>query len=121
MGSTAILVYQLARNTGLGDLGFWQSADLSAIALLTVSVGIVVAVVRIPLRLAMSELHLGNDAEERVTMVNTYLALRAGEHTTAEHMAVILDRLFKPAADGIVKDDFGPVTAADALGKVLQR
>ena len=115
------LAYKLASTTRLGDLDFWQSADLSAIALLTISVGIVVAVIRIPLRLAMSELHLGNDADERVTMVNTYLALRKGEHATTEHMEVVLDRLFKPATDGIVKDDFGPVTAADALGKALQR
>jgi hypothetical protein len=121
LASAVGFAYKLSRTTRLGDLNFWQSADLSAVALLTISVGIIVAVIRIPLRLAMSELHLGNDADERVTMVNTYLALRAGEHTTTEHMEVVLDRLFKPATDGIVKDDFGPVTAADALGKALQR
>jgi hypothetical protein len=86
---------------------------------MTVTIGLVVALVRVPLRLAMSELHLKNDADERVTMVNTYLALRAGEHATTEHMQIVLERLFRPGVDGIVKDDLGPVTASDVVARAL--
>ena len=48
-------------------------------------------------------------------MVTTYLALREGEHATPDHMGIVIERIFAPATDGIVKDDFGPVTFMDAL------
>ena len=69
----------------------------------------------------MSQLHLSNDADERVTMVNTYLALRQGGHANEQHMQVALERLFAPATDGMVKEDLGPVTSADAIKSVLAR
>jgi hypothetical protein len=85
------------------------------------AIGIVVALARVLLRLAMSQLHLGNDADERVTMVNTYLALRQGGHADEGHIQIVLERLFAPATDGIVKEDLGPVTVADAVKSALTR
>lgn len=115
------LVAQAIRDTRLGSLDYWQSADLTISALTVVVVGVVAALARVLLRLAMSQLHLGNDADERVTMVNTYLALRQGEHANEQHMQIVLERLFAPAADGIVKDDLGPVTMVEAVKSALTR
>lgn len=102
-----------ALTTPLGSTEFWKDPSPGFLAAAAVTIGVVVALGRIPLRLAMSQLHLGNDADERVTMVTTYLALREGEHASEQHMSIVLERLFTPAADGIVKDDLGPVTVID--------
>ncbi len=111
----------LVDEIGGWDLEFWRSASIGLSALFLVVVGILVALGRVLLRLGLSQLHLGNDADERVTMVNTYLALREGGHAKEDHMHVVLERLFTPATDGLVKDDLGPVTTADALKSVVTR
>ena len=108
-------------DTALTELDFWREASLSVFGLALAVVGIVVALARVLLRLAMSQLHLGNDADERVAMINTYLALRQGGHADEGHMKIVLERLFAPATDGIVKDDFGPVTAVDAIRAAATR
>lgn len=72
--------------------------------------GLVFAVIifwiaRLLVRMYLSELHLGMDAYERRTMVLTYLALsKDGKVSDAERM-LVLQPIFRPTADGIVKDD----------------
>jgi len=60
---------------------------------------------RIFVRLWLSEVHLGMDAQERVVMVQSYLALKNDSHVSDEDRALILTPLFRPTQDGIVKDD----------------
>lgn len=69
---------------------------------------------RILYRLFASQLHLWNDASERVTMIQTYLALAIRGHAKEEHMEALIQRLFKPASDGVVRDDLGSINGLDA-------
>lgn len=108
-------------STPLGQIEFWNTAGYGILAAGAIVVGVVIALARILLRLAMSQLHLGNDADERVTMVNTYLALRQGGHATEAQMQTVIERLFAPSSDGIVKDDLGAVTPMEALGALVRR
>ena len=63
-------------------------------------------VVRLVIRMWLSHAHLATDADERVTMVQTYLALlEDGKMTKDEDRALVLTPLFRPAADGLVKDE----------------
>ena len=75
---------------------------------------------RILARLLLSNLHLGTDAEERVTMANTYLSLLRSESGLEESdRKLILEALFRPVNIGIVKDDgagLSPVTVASRMG-----
>ncbi|WP_185982833.1 DUF6161 domain-containing protein [Aureimonas mangrovi] len=64
---------------------------------------------RIIVRLFLSEHHLAIDAEERATMALTYLALTAEDKVDTEDRQLVLASLFRPTADGIVKDDAAPV------------
>jgi len=50
-------------------------------------------------------------------MVMTYLALREGGHASDAQMQTVIERLFLPAQDGIVKDDLVGVTLHDVLTK----
>lgn len=62
--------------------------------------------VRLVVRMYLSHAHLATDAEERVTMVQTYLALiEDGKMTKDEDRALVLTPLFRAATDGIVKDE----------------
>lgn len=91
------------------------------------TLGIVVAtivfwVARILTRLFLSEHHLSIDAEERAVMAKTYLALTAEGKVSDTDRALVLSALFRPTADGIVKDDAAPdLTPAALASKVLAR
>jgi hypothetical protein len=70
---------------------------------------------RILVRLFFSQIHLGQDAQERVTMVTTYLALLETGKFAAGDLAVVLNALFRTAADGIVKDEGMPLSVFELL------
>lgn len=75
--------------------------------------------IRLLVRIFLSNLHLENDAAERVTMVKTYLAMiRDDAMPRAENISTVLAALFRPTGDGIVKDEGLPPTAMEWLTKL---
>jgi hypothetical protein len=90
-----------------------------SVYLLLAAKGLIVFIVafwvaRILVRRYLSELHLATDAQERQTMVMTYLALTETGKVTEVERALVLQPLFRSTADGIVKDDGStdPILAA---------
>lgn len=77
-------------------------------------------VLRLLVRVFLSNLHLENDAAERVTMVKTYLALiRDGKLSSdSENLKAVLAALFRPTGDGIVKDEGIPPNMLELLTKL---
>lgn len=74
--------------------------------------------VRLVVRMFLSHLHLLTDAAERVVMVKTYLSLLEGDRLTSrEDRQLILQALFRPAADGIVKDEAVPPSVLEWLSR----
>ena len=71
---------------------------------------------RLIVRMFLSHLHLLTDAAERVVMVKTYLSLLEGDQLAdKEDRQLILNALFRPAADGIVKDEGIPPSMLEFL------
>lgn len=101
-------------------LSVWQNATWGMTALILLPLGVVVALGRLILKVAFSQLHLGNDADERVTMVKTYLALREGGHANDQQVALVVERLFASTADGIVREDV-PLTPLSSLTDAVRR
>jgi hypothetical protein len=88
----------------------WRLAVLALVGVFTVWA------LRLVVRMFLSHLHLLTDAGERVVMVQTYLSLLEGDHLTSkEDRQLILQALFRPASDGIVKDEGVPFSLAEAL------
>jgi hypothetical protein len=88
----------------------WRLAVLALIGVFTVWA------LRLVVRMFLSHLHLLTDAGERVVMVHTYLSLLEGDRLSSkEDRQLILQALFRPAADGIVKDEGVPFSLAEAL------
>jgi Family of unknown function (DUF6161) len=72
--------------------------------------------VRLVVRMYLSHQHLATDADERVTMAQTYLALVAeGMLTNDDERRIVLQPLFRPAVDGIVKDEGVPHPILEVL------
>ncbi len=72
--------------------------------------------VRLVVRMFLSHIHLATDAAERVVMVKTYLSLIEGDRVkSVEDRQLILQALFRPASDGIVKDEGIPPSFLELL------
>lgn len=109
---------------GLVSLVFWSQFNQAKLSMLSNPTAwhvlpittplIVVAVVvfwllRLLIRITLSNFHLATDASERVVMAKMYLALLAKEGKLDEAAKiVILTQLFRRAATGLVKDDAAP-------------
>lgn len=71
-------------------------------------------------RRLLSHIHLASDADERVTMSQTYLSLlRSEAGLPDDDRTLILNALFRPSATGIVKDDAAPPSLAILINKLL--
>ena len=102
-----------------GTLGGDGEMPYGRIALLIALGGLFVWPIRIVSRLLLSNLHLWTDAEERVTMVKTYLSLlRSDSGLDDSDRTLILNAMFRQSATGIVKDD-GLGVSATALSSRL--
>jgi hypothetical protein len=74
---------------------------------------------RILSKIFLSQLHAWSDAQERVTMVRTYLSLLQDEKGLgAEDRRLILEALFRPAPSGIIKDDGVPPAMFDMISRL---
>ncbi|MHB1115631.1 DUF6161 domain-containing protein [Sideroxydans sp.] len=76
-------------------------------------------VLRLLVRIFLSNMHLENDAAERVTMAKTYLSLIRNDSLSKEgNIDTVLAALFRPTGDGIVKDEGLPPSMMEFLTKL---
>ena len=75
--------------------------------------------IRLLVRIFLSNMHLENDAAERVTMAKTYLALiRSDNLPKGDNINTVLAALFRPTGDGIVKDEGVPPSTLEWFTKL---
>jgi hypothetical protein len=110
--------YLLTQVTGAPQPGFYFVASAG----LATTAGLMLWIGRLLTKLYLSQHHLRQDAEERAIMTTTYLALTADQAASDPDRAIILNALFRPTSDGIVKEDGGlDPNLASALSRVLAR
>lgn len=93
----------------------WQFEVIFASATLLLYLTIYFWLMRILVRLYMTEAHLEIDARSRSAMAETYLALTKDAAATDQDRAIVLASLFRPIADGIVSDDGLPAITPAAI------
>lgn len=86
-----------------------------------VATTIVLMVGRMLLRIYLSDRHLLTDAEERIAMIQTYLALSNEGKVTETERALVLAPLFRSASDGIVKDEGMDASIVGLLAKGIEK
>jgi hypothetical protein len=70
----------------------------------------------------MSHLHLATDAQERRTMIHTYLALTLkGQGPREEDCQLILQTLFRPSTTNMIKNDQGPTQLVDMMNRLSSK
>jgi hypothetical protein len=75
--------------------------------------------VRLIVRLFLSNSHLATDAAERIVMTQTYLALLEEDKISDEKdRSLVLSSLFRPGADGMIKDENIPHPTLDLLTRL---
>jgi hypothetical protein len=89
------------------DTNQWQSAYV-VLALVAFVATIVFWMGRLLSRYYLSQSHLAIDAEERATMVETYLALTKDNQISDEERILVLGSLFRPSSDGMSNGDGSP-------------
>ena len=105
----------LYKALSLETVAYWQMAIVAVMASLAIWI------IRVLVRIFLSKLHLAEDAEERVTMVKTYLALLTEKDgITGINKELILSALFRPSSVGLIKDE-APATPMDIALKVVDR
>ncbi len=79
-------------------------------------------ILRLFVRLTLSEHHLSIDAHEKSIMTSTYLALSHKKLLDEKDRSLILTSLFRPTSDGFVKDDSSPdIMLSAMLSKYLSK
>lgn len=86
---------------------FTGNMALSTALFILISTAVIWAI-RILVRLYLSEHHLSIDAAQRETMTMTYLAMMEEGAADKEQREKIIEALFRPTSDGLVKDDALP-------------
>lgn len=72
-------------------------------------------------KIFVANLHLRTDAQERETMILTYLAmLREGDVLKSDERELILQVVFRPGTSGYIKED-GPGGFGDLISALLKR
>lgn len=98
-----------------GDIAIY----LKFAAVGAVAVTIVFWIARVLLRIFLSDRHLATDAEERVVMVKTFLALANEKQIEPADRALVLGPLFRSAADGIVRDEGPDASLAGIIARAV--
>jgi len=117
-GSMAVLagITGLTAYWVLSTLGVDGKPDTWRVGVMALIGALGVWAIRLIVRIFLSHTHLATDAAERVTMVKTYLALLESDNVPSDDdRKLILQALFRPAADGIVKDEGLPNPLLEAL------
>ena len=95
--------------------------DLSGLGIILVISTIGVWLTRLSAKIFISNLHLRMDADERVTMFQTYFSLLVeGKGLNDDDRQLILQTLFRPSSTGFIKDD-GPTTIPESVAKNVSR
>jgi Family of unknown function (DUF6161) len=105
-------VYSWVAGKILGEL---KSDHLLYAALALLASTAALWLVRVVLKILLSERHLRNNAEEKAMMIQTYLAMTKVGEASKEDRQIVLAAIFNTSADGIVKDDGAPDTSMAAI------
>lgn len=108
-GVAISLIYAWKHIENINEYGFLPIALFVFITTVLLWTG------RIIVRLFLSETHLGIDSKERAIMAQTYLALIKENQVSKEDREILLNALFRPTKDGIIKDDGAPILSPSSF------
>jgi hypothetical protein len=106
-----IIGLDLKDTTGIGRKILTESGALQlwVYGFFIISMTLIIWFIRLVVKVFLSNLHLLSDANERETMILTYLAFEREENTLKDtDRDLILPSIFRVSANGFIKDDSTP-------------
>lgn len=101
----------LTKGTGAKLLTKNGALQLWVYGFFIISVTMVIWIIRLLVKVFLSNLHQLSDANERATMIQTYLAFEREEKTlTDKDKELVLPSIFRTSTHGIIKEDSAPNT-----------
>jgi len=89
-----------------------------SVGLAAFTVTVALLILRLLTRIAMSNLHLETEADERIVLMKSYTRLCIDDRLTPEHRALALHALFRPSTTGLVKEDAVPPSMLDLATRI---
>ncbi len=115
-----IVNLDLSDVNGIGNRILTENGALQlwVYGLFIISMTIILWVIRLFVKVFLSNLHLLSDAKERETMIQTYLAFEREEKTLKDtDRDLILPSIFRVSSHGIIKDDSSPSSPMNIIMK----
>ena len=78
---------------------------VSAFTLFVVIVTMLFWLIKILIKLIVSNIHLANDADERIVLLQTYISLIDDKYAKEDDRKIILEHIFRHSAIGLIKDE----------------
>lgn len=101
----------LTKGTGAKLLTKSGALQLWVYGFFIISVTMIIWIIRLLVKVFLSNLHQLSDANERATMIQTYLAFEREEKTlTEKDKELVLPSIFRTTSHGIIKEDSAPNT-----------
>jgi hypothetical protein len=124
LGTTALLGFLVWLAVLANDIAIGKPSNDAAVYLKFAAIGAILTTIafwigRVLLRIYLSDRHLLTDAEERVAMIKTYLALTNDGKVEATERSLVLGPIFRSAADGIVKEEGPDASLAGILARAI--
>ena len=105
-------IFESLLNTKSSDLGI---KDIITYGFIILIISLAIWIIRIFMKIALSSYHLSIDAKERVTMINTYIALmQEGNTIKDDDKHIMIESIFRQTNHGIIKDETS-VTVTDVI------
>lgn len=106
----------------LAAASFWSTTTPARLVYSTLVIVIGIWILRLIARLFLSNLHLYTDAKEKRVMTMSYLSLLAqGAFKTDRGEEFMLERMFRSAGTGIMKEDGSPTHPLQDVAALLQK
>lgn len=97
-----------------------QPVPLWEIGMFLLLVTLAIWLLRVLVRITLSNLHQSTDALSRATMTEAYLALiKEGSALPEKDRILVLTTLFRPIATGLIKDDAMPPSVVELLSRAI--
>jgi len=112
--TTSKELLEAAQKTPNAEPPYWE------IGLILFVVTLAIWLLRVLVRIVLSNLHQAADAKARATMTEAYLALiEGGKAIPDDDRILVLSTLFRPMTTGLIKDDGMPPTVTELLSRIV--
>jgi hypothetical protein len=104
-----------------GDMSIFNAASIRSTLLITAGVSVLVYLLRIFIKMALSSFHLSKDASERETLTYLFLSLTNDNKISDAERAIVLQALFSRADTGLLKGDSSPSYSNEGMMSIISK